>query len=375
MKKGFTLIELLAVIVILAIIALIATPMILGVIENAKKGAVESSANGYIQAIEKQSLTDIINGGAELKDGVYDVPIENVSIKGEPPKAGWLVVEKGEIKDYSFSIDGYIVSKGEKTVKGDKPANKPSNIVKLPAGLTKGTAVYINPETAKICSDYIETNSNTSNKKGCMKWYVYKNNGDSTYQLILDHNTTATVAWSTDENNYATEEESKQGLSVKAQLLADIALWSVSLKENNARLISADEIAEITGADSDSTIKWQAKKPYGLGIETQSSWFYLDGAKSSNKTSYSEFDGWQKQYASDTIKSDYAWLYDRTKTDCSIYGCLNNADSIMTGYGYWTSTPVVDRSNYAWLITRYGRLSFYNVDFAGDFGVRPVIRF
>ena len=40
MKIGFTLIELLAVIVILSIIALIATPMILGVIETAKKGAL-----------------------------------------------------------------------------------------------------------------------------------------------------------------------------------------------------------------------------------------------------------------------------------------------------------------------------------------------
>ena len=37
-KKGFTLVELLAVIVILAIIALITTPLILNVIENAKKG-------------------------------------------------------------------------------------------------------------------------------------------------------------------------------------------------------------------------------------------------------------------------------------------------------------------------------------------------
>ena len=36
MKKGFTLIELLAVIVILAIIALIATPIILGIIDDAR---------------------------------------------------------------------------------------------------------------------------------------------------------------------------------------------------------------------------------------------------------------------------------------------------------------------------------------------------
>ena len=38
-KKGFTLIELLAVIIILAIIALIATPIILNVIDDARKSA------------------------------------------------------------------------------------------------------------------------------------------------------------------------------------------------------------------------------------------------------------------------------------------------------------------------------------------------
>ena len=51
--KGFTLVELLAVIVILAIIALIATPIILGVIEDARKGAARSSALGYADALEK----------------------------------------------------------------------------------------------------------------------------------------------------------------------------------------------------------------------------------------------------------------------------------------------------------------------------------
>ena len=44
MKKGFTLIELLAVIVILAIIALIATPIILGIINDARHSAKERSA-------------------------------------------------------------------------------------------------------------------------------------------------------------------------------------------------------------------------------------------------------------------------------------------------------------------------------------------
>lgn len=43
-SKGFTLIELLAVIVILAIIALIATPIILNIIKKVRVGAAQSSA-------------------------------------------------------------------------------------------------------------------------------------------------------------------------------------------------------------------------------------------------------------------------------------------------------------------------------------------
>ena len=45
MKKGFTLIELLAVIIVLAIVALIATPIVLDVIEDSKKSTAESEAN------------------------------------------------------------------------------------------------------------------------------------------------------------------------------------------------------------------------------------------------------------------------------------------------------------------------------------------
>ena len=52
MKKGFTLIELLAVIVILAIIALMATPIILGIINDAKDNANKRSIDNYAKAIE-----------------------------------------------------------------------------------------------------------------------------------------------------------------------------------------------------------------------------------------------------------------------------------------------------------------------------------
>ena len=50
--KGFTLIELLAVFIILAIIALIAVPTILGIIDKAREGAAEDATYGLISAAE-----------------------------------------------------------------------------------------------------------------------------------------------------------------------------------------------------------------------------------------------------------------------------------------------------------------------------------
>ena len=50
-KNGFTLIELLAVIVILAIIALIATPIILGIINDVREKANERSVELYASAV------------------------------------------------------------------------------------------------------------------------------------------------------------------------------------------------------------------------------------------------------------------------------------------------------------------------------------
>ena len=51
-NKGFTLIELLAVIVVLAIIALIATPVVLNSISTAKEGANRESARAFVKAAE-----------------------------------------------------------------------------------------------------------------------------------------------------------------------------------------------------------------------------------------------------------------------------------------------------------------------------------
>ena len=78
-KKGFTLLELLAVIVILAIIALIAVPIILNMIENARKGAAKDSAYGYIEAVENYQAYEMLKGNDGLKEGIYNIT-ENTTI-------------------------------------------------------------------------------------------------------------------------------------------------------------------------------------------------------------------------------------------------------------------------------------------------------
>ena len=64
-SKGFTLIELLAVIVILAIIALIATPIVLGIIEDSKQNTNRVSAQYIVDAVENAySMAYTQNQGA-----------------------------------------------------------------------------------------------------------------------------------------------------------------------------------------------------------------------------------------------------------------------------------------------------------------------
>ena len=71
-NKGFTLVELLAVIVILAVIALIATPVVLSMIESSRKGAAESSMLSYTQAVENTILTKMMNSTTSVNyDQVY----------------------------------------------------------------------------------------------------------------------------------------------------------------------------------------------------------------------------------------------------------------------------------------------------------------
>ena len=377
-KKGFTLIELLAVIVVLAIIALIATPIVMNTIKNAKKGAAERGVDNYIKQVETAIATSKLDN-QEVVDGTYTIESDGnicpltgcgendkdkitIEMNGEKPKSGTVVIKNGQVTtDSSMTIGDYTVSYNPTNKKYEaKPSVKKYN---------NGEVVYFNVTTGEKCSDYTETQSNTGVKEGCMKFYAFNDNGGDTLNLILDHNTTATVAWNSSGSNVNGPKE------VLDQLKNDTSSWkgtitptnytmnqssqtskasyTIDYSEYKARLITANEIAEITGNTT-----WDEKNA--------SREFYFDT---------------NTQTPSDTCKSEntsgckYGWLYDRTNTSCTEFGCLNNSDQ--TTYGYWTASSYAADSTYALYVYYYATVDNYNggrgVIASSDYGVRPVI--
>ena len=211
--------------------------------------------------------------------------------------------------------------------------------------LANGTVVYYNPETNTKCTS-AEAVSVSGTKTGCMKWYVFNDDGKSkTVNLLLDHNTTAAVPWITEEDyieSGGTKEEfereiiSKGPITALKQLKSDTSTWNKSI---NPRLIEANEIVTIT--------------EYPIWDNN----FYYFHTNS------------QTQYKGAAGTNKYAWLFDNTR-ECTTYGC-NVADS--STYGYWTNTVNPNDPISAWNVYQRGTLRDSYVESFVYSGVRPVV--
>ena len=122
-QKGFTLIELLAVIVILAIIALIATPIILNVVNDSRKKAAQDSAYGVVEAVKlaySEAMTDnnaptgpVTIDFSDSKDD-WKIGTKKVNVSGTQPDSGAIQIDtEGNISfakdknDAGFKISNY----------------------------------------------------------------------------------------------------------------------------------------------------------------------------------------------------------------------------------------------------------------------------
>ena len=125
-KKGFTLIELLAVIVILAIIALIATPLVLKYIEKSRQESKVDSAYSFVRNLETEIANFSIkhNGkkynGQPSDKGYYEIsnfenPKIDTTVKGDKPDSIKVCLSSlGQVDKAMFEYGKYYVSYDEK---------------------------------------------------------------------------------------------------------------------------------------------------------------------------------------------------------------------------------------------------------------------
>ena len=372
-KKGFTLIELLAVIVVLAIIALIATPIVMNTIKNAKKGAAERTADNYIKQVETTIAEKKLENNP-LADGPYTIDgngnlignglTESVTIdmSGNKPSGGTVTISNGGV-----SKEGTTMTIGDYDVKYNQEKSKYEATEKGNTSVIykNGEVVYFNVDNGTKCTSS-EAVSTTGTKNGCMKFYAFNDDGEDTVNLLLDHNTTALVEWKSSGSNASgpsevltqlkTDTDGWQGTITPSNYTMDQtgqesnAKYTIDYSGYKARLITAQEIAQITGNTA-------------FDEKTASNYYYYFDSKT-NKENDTCKEG-------NTSGCQYGWLYDRTHTSCTTYGCLNNSDQ--TTFGYWTASSYADYYEFAWDVYYRSRIDMLTGVKSNDPGVRPVI--
>ena len=358
-KRGFTLIELLAVIVILAIIALIATPIVLDIIEDSKNSSIKRSIELYADAVENSVAKAQLNGSI-VPSGKYTTTDGKILTQGN-------TTIKVDYDGAKTVCDVYISNEGTVSLKKCNVSDKNVEYTYGNKIYENGEVVYFDVTTGKSCDTYTETQSNIGVKSGCMKFYAFNDNGSDTLNLLLDHNTTATIAWNSSYSSNGPDQEFLNklkedtkdwiGTEVPTYYIMDQtgqasgAKYTVDYSSYKARLITANEIATITGNTA-----WNetTASPYD--------WYYFDtNTSTASPTCKSE----------NTTGCSYGWLYDRTSTSCTTYGCLNNSD--VETNGYWTASSLAGDSGIAWYVRPGGRVFTDLASYSDRYGVRPVI--
>ena len=318
-KKGFTLIELLAVIVVLAIIALIATPIVMNTIEKSKKGAAERTADSYIGAVETTVATKRLEG--DILEGTYTIndkgnlegngltePLE-IEMNGNKPSGGTITIKDGQVTtDSRMTVGSYEVAYNPTTKKYEAKGSSSSEDdtpVTLTCELQEGTSQTVGAKyTCHLDFD--------------RPFYVLETSGDN-ISLIMDRNFVggfSTVPWCIDggNDNPTCENINSNGEESLLKNVQDIFGGNISVS-----FPTASQIAMASG----------------------------------------------KSFNNNSVSGLATWIYDYLE------GTANSESQV---YGYWTTSPCIDDSEFAWTVYRDGSIAKLEVnDDGGNYGVRPVI--
>ena len=417
-KKGFTLIELLAVIVILAIIALIVTPVVSKIIDSAKKSANARSVEGHIKNIEYAVIQAAFSNNMEdLKkyDGVTsdtlfratatiqegdDIYCESITLSDGLVTIASGCRKSGWDKEYTYErgVGAYVTGEAKPIVNPEpstpepstpEPSNpEPSNSeptepepVVIPE-VSLSDVVYYDPVSTNKCdSTTFDLNAVKENGSTCYRWRVIDvDTSADSVNIQLDHNLVNKSSWgeildgpTTAMSNLATQTASWSRVSLLnytyvtpssryGTLTCTDGTCIASGKGNTvatnarARMITADEIAAIT-----RTITSGSTYADSWSVSSPS-WFFFSRE---NRVPGTQSSG--------TGNITLSWLLENTRVDSSYPSGSTVNEYAAANYGYWTMTPY---SSYYVIGVDYGGY-LYNGDndggARGNLGVRPVI--
>ena len=343
-KKGFTLIELLAVIVVLAIIALIATPIVMNTIKNAKKGAAERTADNYIKQVETAVAESRIDG-TKVANGTYNIqPDGNLC-----PTSGC-----GENDKDKITID----------MGGNKPT---SGIIKIENGGVSST------DTTMTVGDY-DVKYNQENKK-----YEAIEKGSSTTTALCTANTTkvSALVWTGNddpgqESSYTRQEVGLLASESEAYTPGVTYTCELGDGESNTFYVleeNGDNVSLIAGFNLGDAVAWCKS-----GSDNSCA---ADGAKAALKERTS---GWTKLTDSqislssaNQIATSAGKTFNENSGASGLPTWLSSYTKTPVAYGYWISTPHASNSGSAWYVDSRGSLYGLSVGDGSINGVRPVI--
>ena len=384
-NKGYTLIELLGVMIILALLLSLVIPSVINVIKSSTEKS-DNLVNDLVIDATELYMDDYSNEFYEIYGNTYCIPltelVETNYLKENIEYEGKDITDTKSVKISYTDKYNYEIVDNDTCTKKLITYNNGQEIyfdVEKGTGCTKeeyessydlDTNDYLNSKTGyngfvNNAADGTSSTEKLEKQNSCLKFYVFNNDSKSKkVNLILDHNTTALVAWNSSGSNTSGPSE------VITQLKSDTSSWNGTImpknytvsttsgvnyiikyneNEHKARLITANEVAKIT-----NNIKFDES------ISTYSEWFYFDT---------------NTNIQSDTCKIEdisgcnYGWLYDRTNKSCTSYGCLNNSN--ITIDGYWTAT-MPDNATFAWTVRHNSFVKHSSVT-SNSHGVRPVI--
>ena len=184
-EKGFTLIELLAVIVILAVIALITTPMIMGVINEARRGSLERTYENIEHAAELYFF-DKYEG--KLEEDLMTIPMSELKsmVKNyTSDMESESVIVSNKVKDIDFYYTGRDNNPYEVQGKLKELIEKGTNHIKMNVvvnGKTVNKVYGTKSEKDSVMKNYVWYSGNL--------WQVLETS-DNYIKMVLAHSITS----------------------------------------------------------------------------------------------------------------------------------------------------------------------------------------